>query len=128
MKMRLRGGAAMVVALTMAGCQAADRPPALRSPAAAASPAVTLYKSAGSRQCEGGGLSPEDARKALGAAGVEVLEAGCGNDGRMRAMVCGGSDGRIVIVRVPLNQAPAARSQGFAPLDELPDAVPQRCP
>ena len=123
-----KGCALVGLAAVMLGCQAAETTtparPAARSPA---TQAATLYKYAGSRQCVGGGISAEDARSALTASGVDVIEAGCGSDGRMHAAMCGVGDGRIVIVKVPSNQAPAARSQGFAPLGELPDAVPQRC-
>ena len=120
---------AVLLALALGGCQAAesrgDRPPAATSPAPGE---ATLYRYAGSRQCSGGGFTPEDARRALAKAGVEVLEATCGADGRMHAAVCGGADGRIVIVRVRAAQRQAARTQGFAPLEELPDASRVRCP
>lgn len=107
------------VAVVATACQA--------SGSVTATSETALYKYAGSRQCERGGMAPEDARRALAAAGVEVKEASCGTDGRMYASVCGGADGRIVIVRVPASQASKARSQGFAPLQELPEAARAAC-
>ena len=118
--------ATVALPLAMLGCQAAERAPESRAPAGA-SQAVALYKSAGSRQCEGGGISAEDARRALSSAGIDVVEAGCGVDGLMRAAVCGGGDGRIVIVKVAPKDAQAARRQGFAPLEELPKAASRPC-
>jgi hypothetical protein len=123
----MRTAFAIFAGLAIAGCQAAD-PPAVTGKPAGATGDVTLYKYAGSRQCSGGGISPEDARRALAAAGVQVLEAGCGADGRMHTASCGGADGRIVIVKVAARDAAAARGQGFAPLSELPDAARARCP
>jgi hypothetical protein len=116
---------ALLLACALGGCQAADPPAAVRKPAAGE---VTLYKYAGSRQCSGGGITHEDARRALAAAGVEVMEAACGADGRMYTSSCGSADGRIVIVKVAARDAAAARGQGFAPLSELPEAARSRCP
>lgn len=118
---------ALLLGFTLAGCQAADAP-ARDRPAARAANDVTLYRYAGSRQCSGGGITPQDARRILAAAGVDVREAGCGADGRMYPSVCGSGDGRIVVVKVPASQAREARSHGFAPLEELPDAARVRCP
>jgi hypothetical protein len=114
---------ALVVACMLGACQAS----AGGGAPTGASTDVTLYRYAGSRQCTDGGMSPEDARRMLAGAGVQVVEATCGADGRMHASVCGNADGRIVIVTVPARDAQAARSRGFAPLGELPEAVRIPC-
>jgi hypothetical protein len=88
---------------------------------------VSLYTAAGSRQCQGGGQTADQVRQKLEQAGVKVLAASCGHDGRMYASVCGGADGRIVIVDVAARDEAAARSAGFAPLTELPDAKKRPC-
>jgi len=107
---------------------------ALISLAACASPAqtstqgkVSLYVSAGSHQCQGGGQTAGQVRQRLQQAGIEVLQATCGHDGRIYASVCGGPDGRIIIVDVPAAKEAAARSLGFAPLAGLPDATKRPC-
>ena len=115
---------ALVLGFALGGCQAGGSGAAPAGQGADA----TLYKYAGSRQCEAGGMSPDDARRTLEAAGVEVVEATCGADGRMHAAVCGGADGRVVIVTVRARHVQAARSQGFAPLRELPEAARVPCP
>jgi hypothetical protein len=88
---------------------------------------VTLYRSAGSKQCAGGGSTPEEVRKELAAAGVAVIEAACGTDGMAHAATCGASDGRIVVIEVRREHAKAAQARGLKPLAELPEAARTAC-
>lgn len=116
----------IVGALALAGCQAgATSEPANPSSPVAAN--ATLYRYAGSKQCEGGGATPQQVTQELAAAGVAVVEAGCATDGRMYAAMCGASDGRIVVVQVRRADARAAQAKGFKPLAELPEAARSVC-
>lgn len=101
---------------------------AVRPGNAPASEATTrVYKSAGSRQCEPGGLTPAQMRAQLEAAGIRVLSAACGGDGRARIAMCGAPDGRLGILEIPASQVQAAAALGFAPLDRLPQASVVPC-
>lgn len=102
-----------------------SNPPA--ATAASSTEAVALYQSAGSKQCERGGKSLDALRQELSASGVQVLSGACAHDGRMYAQACGTPDGRILVVRVPREQAAAAQRLGLRPLRELPDSVPVGC-
>jgi hypothetical protein len=88
---------------------------------------VTLYISAGSVQCATGGMSLTGMQRLLTDAGIQVLTANCGSDGRIYTTVCGGPDGRIGIFEIPAVQAQAASALGFAPLSALPDASKIAC-
>lgn len=68
-----------------------------------------------------------DASAELARAGVKPLQAACGNDGRVYPSTCGAPDGRIVIVTVAASDVERARSVGFAPLSQLPEAVKTPC-
>ena len=87
----------------------------------------TLYRYAGSRQCEAGGVTPQEVRDELVAGGINVIGAGCGTDGRIRTAMCGASDGRIVVIQVGHGHAKAAEARGFRPLAELPGAARTEC-
>ena len=112
------------IAVSFGACACQSTPPA---PAAAAPATVALYQSAGARQCERGGKSLDALRQELAASGVGVTAARCGQDGRMYAQVCGGPDGRILVVEVAQSQAAAAARLGLKPLSELPEAVSAAC-
>lgn len=94
---------------------------------ASAPPPLAVFKAAGSRQCEGGGTPPERLRAELEAAGVKVQAATCGTDGRMHAAMCGGADGRLVILEIDPGQAEAAAKLGFQPLSKMPSAQRAAC-
>jgi hypothetical protein len=89
---------------------------------------LSVFKSAASVQCSGGGLSLSDMERELTSAGIEVLSSACGFDGNFYPAVCGGPDGRIGIFEIPADQADAAARLGFAPLNELPEATKTTCP
>ena len=110
----------LIGTLTLVACQAGATP----EPTAAN---ATLYRSAGSKQCGEGGVTPQEVRKELAAIGITPVEVGCGNDGRSYAATCGAPDGRIVVIQVRREQADAAQAKGFKPLTELPDAARAAC-
>jgi len=116
------GGGSSAVALPPAAANGAGE-----ADSNALSAGVTLYKSFGSVQCTGGGVSFEVMQQQLTAAGIQVLSANCGTDGRMYIAVCGAGDGRIGIFEVPATQAEAALALGFAPLSNLPGATTGAC-
>ena len=116
------GGGRSAVALPTAAANGA-----VEADSNALSRGVTLYKSFGSVQCTGGGVSFEAMQQQLAAAGIQVLSANCGTDGRMHLAVCGAGDGRIGIFEVPATQAEAALARGFAPLTTLPGATTGAC-
>lgn len=110
------------VALALAACAA----PAARSGDAAG--AMAVYRYAGSRQCEGGGIGRAEAERQLAAAGIRAKAARCARDGKAYAAACGMSDGRLIVVDIDAKDLPAARKLGFAPLAEQPEASPASCP
>lgn len=91
-------------------------------PATATAPASTplqVFKSRGSVQCGDRGTAPELMRAELERAGVRVLSAACGSDGRMYPAVCGGATGEINLFGIDAGDGERARALGFAPLSEL---------
>lgn len=89
---------------------------------------VSVFLSAGTRQCKPAAADPMDAAlQRLAAAGVQATAPRCGHDGRIRAAMCGLSDGRILVVDVPGAMLDEARTLGWRPLAELPDAQLRRC-
>jgi len=89
---------------------------------------VTMWKSLGSRQCQGGGTTAQALAEALRSAGVEVVSIACGRDGNVRPMLCGLPDDRIAVIELPGAQRALAAAQGFAPIDELAHWQPLPCP
>lgn len=88
---------------------------------------VSVYKSLGSSQCTGGGLTLSALQYQLAAAGIQAIAASCGLDGNIYPAVCGASDGHIGIFTVPPQDVQLAVTLGFAALSTLPAAVPQAC-
>ncbi|RMX07968.1 hypothetical protein D8I35_02250 [Corticibacter populi] len=72
-----------------------------------------VVKPLGSRQCEGGGSTLEQLQVQLAGAGVRVLAAAQGSDGRMYPAVCGAPDGRVGVFTIPAGQVDAAANAGF---------------
>lgn len=87
----------------------------------------TVFKTMGSRQCSGGGVSLAVLQTQLAAANVQVHSAACGTDGLTTAAVCGAPDGRIGIFEISPDQAAAAAAAGFAPLGTLATAKTIPC-
>ena len=86
-----------------------------------------VFKSMGSVQCSGGGVSLAALQAQLTAANVQTLSAACGTDGLAQPTVCGASDGRIGIFEISSSQASAAAAAGFTPLSTLPAAKTIPC-
>lgn len=84
---------------------------------ATTTPAATtqeVFKYDGSRQCEkGSGTELAVMSEQLQAAGVDVLKARQGADGRMHPMVCGAGTGRINIFEINQQNVETAESLGF---------------
>lgn len=72
-----------------------------------------VVKPLGSRQCEGGGATLEQLTAELTTAGVQVISAADGSDGRMYPTVCGAPDGRIGVFAIPTSQVDVATGLGF---------------
>ena len=77
---------------------------------------VTVVKSMGLRQCEGGVVSPDRLAAELKAAGVTVHTASCGSDGLMRPAVCGGGTHDIGIFSIATADLSKAKQAGFGPM------------
>lgn len=100
-------GWALVATLALAACAQPQ----------AAQP-IRVAKALGSKQCEGGGRTLAELRAELERAGVGVLRAALGTDGRMRVQMCGAPDGRLGIFEIPAAARDAAAAAGFGPLPE----------
>ena len=88
---------------------------------------LSVYRATGAVQCTGGGSTLEENRKRLTDAGIQVLAASCGSNGRMFAQRCGGATGEIHVFDIPVSQKAAALSQQFRLLSELPQAQKFAC-
>ena len=113
----MRRAAAFAVLAMLAGC--ATEPPV---------PRAWVAKSAGTLQCET--KAPDIARftRELQAAGVEPQQVQCGHDGRMRPMMCGAPDGKLVAFLLRPQDVQAAQRAGFAPVAQMPLARLSPCP
>jgi hypothetical protein len=88
---------------------------------------LSVYRATGAVQCTGGGSTLEQDRQRLTDAGIQVLAATCGSNGRMFAQRCGGATGEIHVFDIPVSQKAAALTQQFRPLGELPGAQRFAC-
>ena len=88
---------------------------------------LSVYRGTGAVQCSGGGSTLDEDRKRLTDAGIQVLAASCGTNGRMFAQRCGGATGEIHIFDIPVLQKKAALDRQFRPLSELPTARKLNC-
>ena len=117
-KLAAYGVAALLgLALASAGCAGVT----------AATMPVEVYRSLGSKQCEGGGKTAAQLRAQLEAAKVRVRAATCGRDGRMHPAMCGAGDGKIAILSIDAKDLPRARAAGFGALTDLPGARREAC-
>ena len=89
--------------------------------------ALSVYQSAGSVQCAGGGLTPAQMQLQLTGNGIGVISSACGIDGDAHIAVCGASAGRINIFEVQSSDVAAAQGLGFALLSGLPNATRISC-
>ncbi|MBT9613923.1 MAG: hypothetical protein IV108_11740 [Burkholderiales bacterium] len=113
------GSVATALALATASCVSANT--------TASQTTVHIFKSAGTVQCAGGGDDLPTLARQLEEAGLKVRSSACGSDGRMRAAMCGVSDGRIVIFELSSDDAQSSSKLGFAPLGNLPEAKVVPC-
>ena len=121
--------ALLALVVSSAACTGpATERPALTAPPTAAADRLVVFKSLGRRQCEAGGETPATLAAQLKSSGVEATPAGCANDGRMYAAVCGGGDGVLGLLDIAAADAAAAAKAGFRPFIDLPDASRQPCP
>ena len=75
---------------------------------------VWVSKSDGALSCEpGSGQLLEKSVEDLKNKKIQVLEARKGTDGRMHIQMCGASVGTTIQVRVPKEDLPAVKAQGF---------------
>ena len=119
---------AMLKLLQMIALAAALAAGACADPTRAAESHVMMWKSLGSRQCEGGGTTAQALADALRSAGVDVVSVACGRDGNIRPMLCGLPDDRIAVIELSDTQRALAAAQGFASIDALPHWQPLPCP
>lgn len=83
---------------------------------------VTVYESAQMRQCEQGGITPEQSAARLAAAGVPASRSSCGVlTGMAYPAVCGAGTGRILLHDIPPARKEAAEGLGFADVASLTD-------
>lgn len=61
-------------------------------------------------------------------AGIDVVEANCGNDGMMRIALCDSPTGDLNIYRIHAQNLQDALALGFGDLRELENAVVVDCP
>lgn len=98
--------AAALVALTLAACAHT----ATETPSR-----VAVYRSDGSRQCSGGGMTPQAMQGLLEGAGIRVYAA---RKDHLRDVafpaVCGGATGSVNVYIIAAGDSARAQSQGFA--------------
>ncbi len=84
------------------------------------SPPVEIYRYKGSRQCVPDSGTPYwTMEQILTDAGIDVLDAGEGTDGKEYLQVCDGPDGVINVFTIFTSDLAAAEALGFAPLSGL---------
>lgn len=96
-------------------------------PAQSADETTKVAKSNGAKQCESGRVSLTAMKNELTAKGVNVVSAACGNDGLMHITVCGADAGEINIFGISPGDLDKAKSLGFKPLSDWPDALETPC-
>ena len=108
---------------SLAACGGGESGPDIETRAAG----IKVFKSMGSLQCSGGGVSLAALQAQLTAANVQVRSAECGTDGQAVPAVCGISDGKIGIFEIAVAEDAAAVAAGFKPLSSLPGAKTAPC-
>jgi len=116
--------ASVIVTISLSGCGGGD---SAESPKRSPDTTMSVFKGQGGEQCKPDPLNLDAMQSQLVAANVEVRAVSCGTDGLVNAAVCGAPTGRIGIFDIPATQLAAARSAGFAPLSDLPEAKKVPC-
>lgn len=89
---------------------------------------IKVFKYEGSKQCEpGSGVSLETMQQALAKAGVNVICAHRGHDGRMRIQMCGADTGKMNLFVIPGDQLQQAKALGFSAVSELKGYIDSEC-
>lgn len=119
-------GLALVLAASPGiGGQGPPPRPRLAQPCAGSAPGsatVEVARYDGSRQCEPGDPgSLLRGERQLAEAGIHVLAARKGRDGRIYPAVCGGPTGSMDVYRIPARDLDRARALGFV---RFPPPVP----
>ncbi len=90
---------------------------------------VTVYKHDGSISCDKTvAIAVGSMKKQLMRNKIPVISSGCGNDGMIRAAVCGIKTGEINVFEVSREMLPKAQALGFKPTKHLDDFVKAPCP
>ncbi|MCO1333913.1 hypothetical protein MO867_06120 [Microbulbifer sp. OS29] len=127
---------ALILIVTVAACGQSREEPAVKNevenipgavgPEATATPPpppgemVWVYRSSGSKQCEGGGMTLPQSLAKLRGSGVAVQESRCGvRTDRMFASVCGAPTGDILMHLVGMDALDAALELGYNPAEKV---------
>jgi len=80
-----------------------------------------VYKSLGSRQCEQIDRTKNivEMKQQLVQNQIKVLSSYITDDGQIRISLCGASDGKIVVFKIPANKIQQAQTFGFQDLNLL---------
>lgn len=119
MTIRLRTSALLFFCGAVGACNAG-------SPAGTAT-TLQVVKGDSSVQCESPGMPAEIMARQLTEAGITVLCAQKGHDGRMRAAQCGMATGQVNVFVIPAQQRAQAEQLGFQAASELPGFPEQPC-
>ena len=89
---------------------------------------VQVYKYDGSVSCDqSSAISIEDMKQELMRSKIPVISSSCGNDGMVRAAVCGIKTGNVNIFEVSSEMYPKARALGFQPVSSAEDLMKVPC-
>ncbi|WP_444931792.1 hypothetical protein ACJJIF_08510 [Microbulbifer sp. SSSA002] len=128
-----------VLLISLSGCGQSRQEPALEgevettpsaveseavsAPAAATMPSgemVWVYRSSGSKQCEGGGMTLQQSLAKLRGDGVLVQESRCGvRTDRMFTAVCGAPTGDILLHSIGVDALDSALELGYNPAEKV---------
>lgn len=112
----------LTLAVTLGGCVADN------IAASAGETPTKVFKYEGSKQCQqGSGVALEIMQRDLVEAGVDVICAHRGHDGRMRIQMCGADTGKMNLFVIPGEQLPKAQALGFSSVSELKGYVDSEC-
>ena len=89
---------------------------------------VTVYKYDGSISCDKTvAIAVDSMKQELTRSKIPVISSSCGNDGMVRAAVCGIKTGDINIYEVRREMLPKAQALGFKPTSSIPDLAKVAC-
>lgn len=89
---------------------------------------VTIYKHDGSISCDKTvAIAIDSMKQQLTRSKIPVISSSCGNDGMVRAAVCGIKTGDINVYEVHREMLPKAQALGFRPTRSIPDFAKVAC-